>query len=143
MCRALSERGVEPLILSTNADGPGRLNVPIAERTTWQGVPALFFERDFSESFKYSRGLARWTRGHIAEFEVVHIHGVLSHACLSAAAACRRAGVPYVLRPLGTLAPWSLGQKSIKKRILLSLGARRALREALAEPTGRSGNLRS
>src|SRR6476660_1118503 len=96
MCDALTKSGVETLIVATNADGNGRLNVPVGQRTTWQGVPALFFERDFSESFKYSSGLARWLRSHVREFDVVHIHAVLSHSCLSAARACRVNHVPFV-----------------------------------------------
>ena len=132
MCRALAERGVDPLIVTTDADGLDRLAVPIGERTTWQGVPTLFFRRDFSESFKYSRGLAGWVSERIAQFDIVHIHAVLSHACLSAASTSGRARVPYVLRPLGTLAPWSLGQKALKKRIMLALGGRRAILQAAA-----------
>jgi len=132
MCRALAERGVDPLIVATDADGSEDLAVPIGERTTWQGVPALFFHREFSESFKYSRGLSRWVRDHIADFDIVHIHAVLSHACLAAATASRRARVPYVLRPLGTLAPWSLRQKAVKKRIMLALGGREAILDAAA-----------
>jgi glycosyltransferase involved in cell wall biosynthesis len=52
---------------------------------------------------------------------------VLSHASLSAASACRNQRVPYVLRPLGTLAPWSLGQKPLRKKVTLALGGRRAI----------------
>jgi glycosyltransferase involved in cell wall biosynthesis len=127
MCNALVAAGVDTLILTTDADGEGTLDVPVGEPTAWCGVPALFFNRNFSESFKYSRGLARWLRRHVAEFDVVHIHAVLSHACLSAASACRAHHVPYVLRPLGTLAPWSLRQKAFRKRVTLALGARRAI----------------
>ena len=127
MCDALLKSGQDVLIVATNADGDGRLDVPIGERTTWQGVPALFFEREFSESFKYSSGLARWLGPHVREFDVVHIHAVLSHACLSAARACRIGQVPFVMRPLGTLAPWSLGQKAFRKQAMLALGARRAI----------------
>lgn len=130
MCRALAARGVDTLIVSTNADGRTQLPVVVGKPTRWDGVPALFFERQFSESFKYSPALARWIREHAREFDVVHIHAVLSHACLAAAAACRRQGIPYVVRPLGTLAPWSLGQKSLKKRALLRLGAARAVLDA-------------
>src|SRR5262249_39533579 len=74
-----------------------------------------------------SFGLAQWLRRHVAEFDVVHIHAVLSHASLSAASACRTQRVPYVLRPLGTLAPWSLHQKAFRKRVMLDLGARSAI----------------
>jgi glycosyltransferase involved in cell wall biosynthesis len=127
MCDALAKSGAEPFIVATNADGEGTLDVPVGRPATWQNVPALFFNRDFSEAFKYSADLARWLRGHVAEFDVVHIHAVLSHASLSAASACRKQRVPYVLRPLGTLAPWSLNQKPLRKRAMLALGGRRAI----------------
>ncbi len=132
MCRALSACGVEGLIATTDADGPGRLPVVIGERTSWQGVPAIFFGKAFSESFKYSPGLASWLAHEVRGFEIVHIHGVLSHACLSAAAACRRHGVPYLVRPLGTLVPWSLRQKRVRKRLILAVVGERLLEAAAA-----------
>jgi len=132
MCRSLVERGVEVLLATTDADGRLRLPVPIGERTTWMGVPAIFFSRDCSEAYKYSRGLAAWLTGRVADFDVVHIHAVLSHAPLAAAAACRAAGVPYVVRPLGTIDPWSLRQKPLRKKLLLALGGHRMLRGAAA-----------
>jgi len=127
MCEALMKAGVETLIVTTNADGDGRLNVPVNQPTAWHGVPALFFNRDFSESLKYSSKLASWLRRSVSAFDVVHIHAVLSHSCLSAASACRAQQIPYVIRPLGTLAPWSLQQKALRKRVALALGARRAI----------------
>ena len=127
MCDALMKSGVEALIVTTNADGGQRLSMPVGQSTVWQGLPALFFHRDFSESFKYSSGLAGWLRRHVAEFDIVHIHAVLSHSCLAAASACRAHRIPYVLRPLGTLAPWSLRQKAFRKRLMLAFGARRAI----------------
>jgi glycosyltransferase involved in cell wall biosynthesis len=132
MCRALSAQGVDTFLVSTNADGAGQLDVPVAAQVRWQDIPAIFFERDFSESLKYSHSFGAWIGRHVADFDLVHIHGFLSHLCLSAAAAARKAGIPYVIRPLGTLAPWSLEQKGLKKRVLLALGARRALEAASA-----------
>jgi len=132
MCRALAEAGVDATIATTDADGAGRLDVPLGETTEWHGVPAVFFRRDASESFKYSRGLGRWLRGHVPGFDVVHVHAVLSYAPIAAAAAARKAGVPYVVRPLGTLAVWSLGQRSLRKRALLALAASRMLHGAAA-----------
>ena len=124
MCKALMKSDVETLVVATNADGEGRLNVPLGERTMWHGIPAIFFERNFSESFKYSADLAYWLRRHVTEFDIVHLHAVLSHACLAAASVCRGSRVPFVVRPLGTLAPWSLRQKPLRKRVLLALGGR-------------------
>ena len=132
MCRSLLQQGMEVLLAATDADGGSRLDVPIGSETVWQGVPAIFFSRTWSESYKYSHGLARWLSLHAGDFDVVHVHAVLSHAPLTAAAACRRAGVPYVVRPLGTLDPWSLRQKRLRKKILLALGGRRTLADAAA-----------
>jgi glycosyltransferase involved in cell wall biosynthesis len=132
MCRALRAQGIETFLASTNADGGQQLDLPVGAPVQWKDIPAIFFERDFSESLKYSHGFATWIARHVSDFDLVHIHGFLSHLCLSAAAAARKAGIPYVIRPLGTLAPWSLEQKGLKKRVLLALGARRALEAASA-----------
>ena len=132
MCRALAHHGIEPMIATTDADGPGRLDLVLGQPTMWQGVPAIAFRRDFSEAYKYSRRLAQWMRHHVREFDVVHIHAVFSHACLAAASACRRAKIPYIVRPLGTLAPWSLQQKPGRKRLMRTLMVNRMLDSAAA-----------
>jgi hypothetical protein len=105
MCRALGSHGVDSLIATTDADGTARLDVETEQLVSYENVAAIFFARQWSEAFKYSRPLARWLGAHVAEFDVVHIHAIFSHACLAAAAACRKQGVPYVVRPLGTLDP--------------------------------------
>lgn len=130
MCRALRGRGVDTLIATTDADGTGRLAVDLGRPTLYSDVPAIFFPRQWSEAYKYSRPLARWLNAHVAEFEVVHIHAVFSHACLAAAKACRKKGVPYIVRPLGTLDPWSMKQKSTKKKLLWHLSVKRMLNGA-------------
>jgi glycosyltransferase involved in cell wall biosynthesis len=40
--------------------------------------------------------------------------------------------VPYLVRPLGTLDPWSLGQKSVRKRLFWRLGVKQMLNGAAA-----------
>lgn len=132
MSRALGARGVRTLIATTDADGAGRLPVPCGEVTVHEGVPALFFPREWSEGFKYSRPLRRWLDAHVGDFDVVHVHAVFSHASLAAGRACRRRGVPYVVRPLGSLDPWSLRRRRVRKRLLWHLGARRLVRAAAA-----------
>lgn len=132
MCQALRKRGLDVLVVSTDADGPGRLDVPVGELTPYQGLPTLFFPRQWSEAVKYSRPLAHWLNAHVNEFSVVHIHAVFSHACLAAARACQRTSVPYVVRPLGTLDPWSMAQKPWRKQLFLALGARHMLQRAAA-----------
>ncbi|MBI3016262.1 MAG: glycosyltransferase, partial [Candidatus Tectomicrobia bacterium] len=130
MCGALKEREVESLIATTDADGTSRLPVDLERPVLYEGVPTIFFSRQWSEAFKYSHPLARWLDANAEGFDVAHIHAVFSHACLAAARACRRYGVPYVVRPLGTLDPWSLRQKRFRKRLLWHFGVKKMLRGA-------------
>ena len=132
MCRAVREAGCETLIATTDADGMDRLDVPLGEVTSFEGVPTIFFRRQATEAFKWSAPLAAWLRRQAGTFDVVHAHAVFSHAPLAAARACTAAGVPYILRPLGTLDPWSVGRKSWRKGAVLRLGAREALHGAAA-----------
>jgi glycosyltransferase involved in cell wall biosynthesis len=132
MGQALLPQGVQVLIATTDADGPRRLPVPHGSAFSWHGVPSIFFPRQWSEAFKYSSQLAGWLDRHVADFDVVHIHAVFSHACLAAADACRKSHVPYVVRPLGTLDPWSLKQKPLRKQLLWHAGVKRMLHGAAA-----------
>lgn len=59
--------------------------------------------------------------------QCVHLHGVWEPILLYAAAAARRARIPYCVRPAGMLDPWSMRQKSWKKRLALLLFFRRML----------------
>jgi glycosyltransferase involved in cell wall biosynthesis len=132
MCHALIGQGVDTLIATTDADGSGRLDVEIGRAVSYKNVPTIFFPRQWSEAFKYSRPLARWLHQSVEGFDVVHIHAVFSHACLAAATACREKGVPYIVRPLGSLDPWSLKQKRLKKILFWHLGVKRMLDGAAA-----------
>ncbi|MGH9383992.1 MAG: glycosyltransferase [Vicinamibacterales bacterium] len=127
MCRALIELGTTVVVATTDADGSQRLPVTLGATQAYHEIPAIFFRRQASESFKLSRPLARWLDAHVTDFDLVHVHAVFSHSSIAAGRACRRHGVPYVVRPLGTLDPWSLGRHAWRKRLLLRLGARRLL----------------
>ncbi|HEX7084779.1 MAG TPA: glycosyltransferase [Vicinamibacterales bacterium] len=131
MCRALAAAGHDVTLVATDADGDGTIAAPPADLEA-PGLCVRLFPRQWSEAFKYSRPLRRWLDAHVHEFDLVHVHALLSHACLAAAAASRRAGVPYIIRPLGTLDGWSLAQKPWRKRLLLAAGGRRALAGAAA-----------
>lgn len=132
MCRALHSQKVETLIATTDADGDGRLRVALGKPIVYQDVPTIFFARQWSEAFKYSRSLKTWLEEQVKEFDAVHIHAVFSHSCLAASRACRRWKVPYIVRPLGTLAPWSLRQKSTRKRLMWHAAIRSMMQQAAA-----------
>ena len=96
MCAALARRpGVSVEIVSTDADGAtGRLS---AADLPAGDVPVRLFRRDWSERWKYSRGLAAWLARHAGDYDVLHVHAVWSHAT---AAACRAAS-RWLARLLG------------------------------------------
>jgi glycosyltransferase involved in cell wall biosynthesis len=127
MCHALRNLGVSTLLATTDADGGSRLDVPEGEVEEYEGVPAMFFRRQASEAYKWSPRLAQWLRKHVRDFDLVHVHAVFSHSSVAAARACLNQGVPYILRPLGTLDPWSLNRHRWRKQALIRFGAGRLL----------------
>ena len=126
MCRALMQQGIEVLLVSTDA---GLKENNVAE---YKGVPAMLFPSEFGASFKYSRPLASWLTTNIRQFDLAHVHAVFNHSSVAAARACRRAGVPYVIRPLGTLDPWSMTQKPLRKRLFWQVAGKGMLQGAAA-----------
>ena len=122
MCRALMQQGIDVLLLSTTAGLSGEMTH--GEVLDYKGVPAIFFQSQLGESFKYSRPLSSWLRSNIQNFGLAHIHAVFNHSSVAAAHVCQKAGVPYVVRPLGTLDPWSMTQKSLRKRLFWQISGK-------------------
>lgn len=117
MSSALAALGAEVTVATTDADGPGRsaprYDVPVIER----GVAYRYFRRaSWSAGWHFSLDLTRWLAGSIGDFDVVEVHGMFTYTTIPGCRLASRAGVPYVVRPLGTLGAWSLAQRTWKKR---------------------------
>ncbi len=131
MCRALEAKGIETLLVTTDAGieiDTSQLSGPVKLKN----VSIQFFPSQWGKSFKFSRPMSLWLYENVRKFDLVHIHAVFNHACIAAARACRKHGVPYVVRPLGTLDPWSMGQKRLMKSAFWTLTGQRMLRGAAA-----------
>jgi glycosyltransferase involved in cell wall biosynthesis len=128
MCRALMQHGIEVLLVTTDSG----LRADEARNGEYKGVPAKFFSSQLGESFKYSRPLAAWLSLNIRHFSLAHIHAVFNHSSVAAVHVCRKAGVPYVIRPLGTLDPWSMTQRSLRKRLFWQVSGKAMLSNAAA-----------
>lgn len=76
------------------------------------------------------RGYRRWLRGNAGRFDLVVLHDLYSMVSVGAARSAKRAGVPYIVQPFGSVAPTSERGKPLVKRAFLSLWGRRTLREA-------------
>lgn len=144
MCRSLSGQGIE-VLLTTTDDGVSSTELPVSHsesgQTTkghdaavreFEGVQTICFPAQLGQSYKYSRPFALWLDRHVAEHDLVHIHAVFNHSCIAAARACRYSRVPYVVRPLGTLDPWSMNQKRLRKKIFWHAGIKTMLSRAAA-----------
>jgi len=66
----------------------------------------------------------------VAGADVVHLHKPWDPLCLAFAAACRRAGKPYLVSSHGMLDAWCMASKATKKRVYLALVGRRFLEGA-------------
>lgn len=132
MVCALEGAGVESLLVTTDADGPGRLPVKLRVETEHRGARTIFFPCFLGDSFKFSPEMAGWLGRNAPRYDLVHVHSVFSHPSLGAGIAASRAGVPYVVRPLGQLAEWSLAQHRLRKKAFLAAGGRRLLERAAA-----------
>jgi glycosyltransferase involved in cell wall biosynthesis len=131
MCRALGERGVEVLVATTDAQlAPEKVRMETP--TEYKGVSTIFFPTQWGDSFKFSQPMSVWLDENVNGFDLVHIHAVFNHSSLIAARACRKNGVPYIVRPLGTLDPWSMQRKRIIKTAFWFVTGKKMLREAAA-----------
>jgi len=132
MCRALAAEGVETLVATTDADGQGRLDVPLGEVVRTEGTSTIYFRRRGSDAYKWAQGMSMWLSGHVTDYDLVHVHAVFSYASMAAGRAALATNVPFVVRPLGTLDPWSVAHHRWRKRALLGLGLQRTLAAAAA-----------
>ena len=110
MERALRDLGCEVETATTDDAGPGRRWPRPAEAVRENGVVRWYFPKQ-TEFYKGSLPLWRWLRVHTRCFDVVHLHALFSFSSLAAAQAARAAGVPYVVRPLGTLTRYGLTRR--------------------------------
>lgn len=130
MAQSVSQRGVEVHIAATDDDGPGHLPVPLGQPIPEQGVTYWYFHRQ-SRFYTFSWPLTRWLAHEVAHYDLLHIHALFSYAGLPASFAARRAGVPYIVRPLGTLNQWGIQhRRPLLKRLSLSLIERPLLAHA-------------
>lgn len=132
MCAALQAQGISVDVASTDAGLDHSSGLELERLISYKGLPVILFPKQLADSFKYSRPFSRWLDENVTQYDLVHIHSVFNHSCIAAARASRKHGVPYIVRPLGTLDPWSMSQKSFRKKVFWHAGIQRMLEGASA-----------
>lgn len=74
----------------------------------------------------------RTIRAAVARCDIVHAHGIWEDIHHQAAAASRKLGRPYIVRPCGMLDPWSLSRNYWLKQLALTARIKRDLNQAAA-----------
>jgi glycosyltransferase involved in cell wall biosynthesis len=131
MERVLAGRGVEVVTATTDDDGHGaRLATPLGVPVVDECATRFYFSRQ-TATYKVSLPLLGWLRREVPQFDVVHVHALFSFAPVAAAMVARRAGVPYIIRPLGVLNRYGMvKRRSLPKAVSVRLIEGRLLRDA-------------
>jgi glycosyltransferase involved in cell wall biosynthesis len=130
LARDLSREGIEAHVATTDDNGPETLDVPHSVPVAQDGATYWYFPRQ-TRFYTFSWPLGAWLARHVTEFDVVHIHALFSYATLPAAYFANRGGVPYIVRPLGTLNEWGMtNRRPWLKHLSFELLERRVLRHA-------------
>lgn len=128
LCRALAGLGHEVAVATTDADGPGRLDVPLGEPVDRDGVVVRYFPLAFPARLYRSPALLAWVRRALDGFDLVHLHSVFLWPTSAVARRARCAGRPYLVSPRGMLEPRLVaGRGRLRKRIWIALVERRTL----------------
>jgi glycosyltransferase involved in cell wall biosynthesis len=129
MERALGAAGVAVTTLATDHGG----DFPIgASLPSPQGATRVY-ARKWINPYKVAPGLPTQLGRLLGSHDVVHIHALFSFAPTVAAWMASRAGVPYIVRPLGTLSSYGVKMRRRRlKQVSLDLIESRILRNAAA-----------
>ena len=120
LAAALAAQGLEVTVLTTDADGDAGqppLKVPLNQPVPMAGYQVRYFRCSPFRRYKFSLGLLLWLARHGREYDLAHIHALFSPVSTAAAMVCRWRGLPYLLRPLGTLDPADLQKKPRLKQL--------------------------
>jgi glycosyltransferase involved in cell wall biosynthesis len=93
----VAERGHDVEILTTNADGPGTLDVPVGRTFDWAGAATTFHPLSTPRRYLTSWAMLADLHRRVATFDIVHVHSLYRFHTIAVAVVARRRRVPYVI----------------------------------------------
>ena len=132
MAAVMAAKGHEVTIFSTNQDGPGVLDVPTDETVMKNGVAIRYFPVIQPKFWRTSPAMAAALNREIPKFDIVHIHSLYLFHGMAAGHYARKHGVPYIVRPHGTLDPVMHARHRGRKVIMEKLFEDRNIKHAAA-----------
>ena len=132
MARAIARRGHDVAIYTTNYDGASDLDVPLGTPVSDGGVEIRYFPVHFPRFWEASFALGRALRADIGAFDLMHLHSLYMYHDMAGGRAARQHGVPYIVRPHGTLDPYIWRRRRGRKALFEAWFQNRTLERAAA-----------
>jgi glycosyltransferase involved in cell wall biosynthesis len=125
LCKEIKKLGVKLTVYTSNADYGKDMSVPLYTPTTYDGIPMRFYRvlrMKKKATYGWSTGLIYDLPKFMLQFDLIHIHSLFIFPTLISAKYSSFFGIPYIIRPHGSLMPEALKMgKSKLKRFYLNL----------------------
>jgi len=118
MAHAVANLGHEVSIYTTNIDGKKRANVPLYKPVTNHNVKIEYYPIQFPHFWGTSVPLLKALRRKLNCFDIAHVHSLYLFPNWAAYHECKRQGVPYIIRPHGSLDPYIYHRHRRRKKIM-------------------------
>lgn len=125
LAEALADRGHAVTLLTAGGQA-----VTPAGNLDFQRYPRDFGGVPMLRALELSHGLHQALRRQVPASDIVHANGLWTRPTLYPAWAARRAGVPLVCSPRGTLSPIALRRSAYRKRLFWALAQHSAVNQA-------------
>lgn len=133
LARGLVDLGHRVDVLTTDVDGPERLDVALDQPTEMDGVQVHYCPIAAPRRVYFSPALARRAAGLLPRADAVHVNGMFLWPGPHLSQAARRAGKALVISPRGMLMPEMVaGRSRLVKQSWIALQERRNLAAATA-----------
>jgi glycosyltransferase involved in cell wall biosynthesis len=117
LAAGLKQQGHENLVLTTDADGRGRLLVPSECLTEFKGLEVIYARRWRQNPYFYSPSLSRHIKQRAANFDIALVRGNWGYINWTVRSNLTEMGIPYLLYPEGTFDPWAIKRRRLRKMV--------------------------
>lgn len=132
LCEGLATAGVKVTVLTTNANGASRLQVPIDTPVNVDGVEVWYCPLDTPQIYFYSPLLLKRFENLVVNYDLVVLDALFTYLLGGTASLAYKAGKPYIIPLRGQLFAWALKHHRLLKHSYMHLIGRKWLERAAA-----------
>lgn len=132
LAQGLGNLGVTVDIITTNANGSDKLDVPLNVWIQEKYYRVQYFPCWHRNDFIFSPSLIGWLFNHVIKYDLVHTNTAFAPLVSLTHWVCKLRKVPYIMTPHGMLEPWALSYKAWKKQFYYALFEKPALQQTSA-----------